>query len=207
MRIGLRIAAILVLLFACAPPPAPSPTMNDASAASFDDGMRAHLKKHYGRSREIFLSLARAGNVRAKFMMGTIHEQGLGIPKNLAKAAAWYGKAGEGGNASALFNLGILNQFGKGVDKNPVRAASLLLRAANKGHGRAQNNLSTFYFTGIGVRRDVAEAWKWLTLSADGLKGSGREIALGNRSVIEKEMTEKERAEARRRVAAWRRDR
>ena len=92
------------------------------------------------------------------------------------------------------------------MTKDPVEAAQLLRRAAEQGHGRAQNNLSTFYFTGVGVPRDVVEAWKWLTLSAEDLKGKGREIALDNRTVIERQMTPDEIAQARRRVDDWRRD-
>ncbi len=176
----------------------------DTQQATFADGMRAHLAKRYGDSRSIFADLAAAGNVRAQFMMGTIHEQGLGVPKSLERAVAWYRKAGDGGNASAQYNLGVLYQFGKGIAKDDKAAAFWHQKAADQGHGRAQNNLSTFYYTGIGVDRDLAEAWKWLSLSAAGLKGQGRQIALQNRTVLEKEMTEDERAEGRRRVAIWR---
>ena len=176
-----------------------------AAAQDFAAGMRAHLAKHYQESRRIFHALADAGNVRAEFMMGTIYEQGLGVPKDLEAAARWYRLAADGGNASAQYNLGIFYQFGKGVPKDPVKAAHLLLLAAEQGHGRAQNNLSTFYFTGIGVPRDLVEAWKWLTLSADDLKGQGRQIALENRKVIEREMTPEQIETARRRVADWKR--
>ena len=176
----------------------------DTQQATFADGMRAHLAKRYGESRTIFADLAAAGNVRAQFMMGTIHEQGLGVPKSLECAVAWYRKAADGGNASAQYNLGVLYQFGKGIAKDAKAAAFWLQKAADQGHGRAQNNLSTFYYTGIGVDRDLAEAWKWLSLSAADLKGQGRQIALQNRTVLEKEMTEDERAEGQRRVVAWR---
>lgn len=175
-----------------------------AAAADFAAGMRAHLEKKYSESRRIFDALAQGGDAQAQFMMGTIYEQGLGVPKDLAAAARWYRKSAEAGNASAQYNLGIFHQFGKGVEKDPAEAARLLRLAAEQGHGRAQNNLSTFYFTGIGVPRDPAEAWKWLTLSADGLKGKGREIALENRAVIEREMTPEQIAAARQRTAAWR---
>ncbi|MGH6621126.1 MAG: tetratricopeptide repeat protein [Alphaproteobacteria bacterium] len=175
-----------------------------AAAADFAAGMRAHLDKKYGESRRIFDALANGGDAQAQFMMGTIYEQGLGVPKDLAAAARWYRKAAEAGNASAQYNLGIFHQFGKGVAKDPVEAARLLRLAADQGHGRAQNNLSTFYFTGVGVPRDPVEAWKWLTLSADGLKGKGRQIALENRTVIEREMTADQVEAARRRVAEWR---
>jgi TPR repeat protein len=176
-----------------------------AAAQDFAAGMRAHLAKDYGESRRIFHSLADAGNVRAQFMMGTVYEQGLGVPQDLAAAARWYRRAADGGNASAQYNLGIFYQFGKGVAKDPAEAARLLRMASEQGHGRAQNNLSTFYFTGVGVPRDVVEAWKWLTLSAADLKGKGREIALENRKVIEREMTPDQIEAARGRVADWQR--
>jgi TPR repeat protein len=174
-----------------------------AVAQDFAAGMRAHLEKNYGQSRRVFHALAEAGDARAQFMMGTIYEQGLGVPKDLKTAARWYRLSAEGGNASAQYNLGVFYQFGKGVAKDPAEAVRWLRMAAEQRHGRAQNNLSTFYFMGVGARRDVVEAWKWLTLSADDLKGKGREIALENRVVIEREMTPAQIAEARRRVADW----
>jgi uncharacterized protein len=192
-RFGLSaLAAALLLLWAGA-----------AVALDFAEGMRAHLAKHYAESRRIFAALADEGDVRAEFMMGTIYEQGLGVPQDLEAAARWYRRAADGGNPSAQYNLGIFYQFGKGVPKDPTEAARWLLKAAEQGHGRAQNNLSTFYFTGVGVKRDPVEAWKWLTLSSDDLKGAGRDIALENRKVIEKEMTSAQIAEAKKRVADW----
>ena len=197
---GLGLAVLILLLFGHGV----QSVRGDTRPATFDDGMRAHLAKRYDESRPIFADLAAAGAVRAQFMMGTIHEQGLGVPKSLSRAAEWYRMAAEGGNASAQYNLGVLYQFGKGVPKDAKSAARWHRKAANQGHGRAQNNLSTFYYTGVGVARDLAEAWKWLTLSAAGLTGQGRKIALQNRAVLEKEMTEAVRAEGRRRAAAWR---
>ena len=136
--------------------------------------------------------------------MGTIYEQGLGVPSDLNAAAFWYQKAASGGNPSAQYNLGIFYQFGKGVQKSDSDAALWLLRAANNGHGKAQNNLSTFYFTGVGVKKDNAEAWKWLSLAAENLNGAGRGIVLKNRDGIEKEMSSDEIADAKRRLANWR---
>lgn len=193
------LAALALLPASCA-----APTEADGLEDRFRAGMRAHLKKRYAESRPIFESLAARGHVRAQFMLGTIHEQGLGVPKDLAAAARWYETAGAGGNDSAQYNLGILYRFGRGVPEDPVAAARWLRLAADQGHSRAQNSLSTFYFTGVGVRRDLVEAWKWATLSADRLRGRGRKIVLDNRAVIEREMTSAQIAEARRRVAAWR---
>lgn len=182
-----------------------APPAEKAASAEFAAAMRAHLNKRYAESRALFLSLAEAGDPRAQFMMGTIYEQGLDVPKNLPEAARWYRRAAKGGNASAQYNLGVFYQFGKGVPKNAAAAARWLRMAAEQGHGRAQNNLSTFYYTGVGVKRDIVEAWKWLTLSADGLKGKGREIALRNRDAIAEDMTPQQIVQAEQRVAEWRR--
>ena len=70
----------LVLLVAVAP-------ALEAAKDDFAAGMRAHLDKKYAESRRIFEPLARAGNARAQFMMGTIFEQGLDVAKDLAEAA------------------------------------------------------------------------------------------------------------------------
>tara|TARA_B100000676_G_scaffold204817_1_gene201056 strand:+ start:1644 stop:2297 length:654 start_codon:yes stop_codon:yes gene_type:complete len=174
------------------------------SADTFSDGMRLHLKKDYFKSAQVFHGLAQAGHVRSQFMLGTIYEQGLGLPSDLNAAAYWYEKAATGNNPSAQYNLGIFYQFGKGVPKSAEKAAAWLLRAANNGHGKAQNNLSTFYYTGVGVKKDLAEAWKWLSLAADQLKGAGRDIVLKNRTAIEKDMSSGEVAEAKRRLTVWR---
>ena len=195
-----RLASFLICALLAAAVPAAN-----AAEADFAAGMRAHLDKKYEESRRIFEPLARAGNARAQFMMGTIFEQGLDVAKDVAEASYWYRRAAEGGNPSAQYNLGIFYQFGRGVPKDPAQAAIWLQRAAEQGHGRAQNNLSTFYFTGVGVQQDLAEAWKWLTLSADDLKGMGRKIALQNRAKIEAKMSPAQLADAKRRVADWRR--
>lgn len=196
IRRFLRVALAISVLWVAMP--------QSVFADTFTDGMKLHLQKKYYKSAQVFHGLARAGNIRAKFMMGTIYEQGLGVPPDLNAAAFWYQKAASGGNPSAQYNLGIFYQFGKGVQKSDSDAALWLLRAANNGHGKAQNNLSTFYFTGVGVKKDNAEAWKWLSLAAENLNGAGRGIVLKNRDGIEKEMSSDEIADAKRRLANWR---
>ena len=194
-----RFCAIIVpvaLLLGAAPAP--------VAADTFTDGMRLHLKKKYFKSAQVFHGLAKAGHVRAQFMLGTIYEQGLGMPSDFDAAAYWYRKAADGGNPSAQYNLGIFYQFGRGVQKSDAEAAAWLLKAANNGHAKAQNNLSTFFYTGVGVKKDAAEAWKWLSISAAQLKGMGQKIVLKNRDAMEGEMSSAEIADAKQRLAKWR---
>ncbi len=59
------------------------------------------------------------------------------------------------------------------------------------------------YYTGSGIARDPVEAWKWLTLSSQGLRGEARDIVDRNLAAIEGELSPAALAEAKRRAAAW----
>jgi TPR repeat protein len=187
-----RLLAVL-LLFVAAP----------VWAASFDEGVAALQAKRFDDARAVFTPLARDGNGDAMFMLGVMHENGLGTAKDLAAAASWYERAAAAGVASAQYNLGIFYQLGSGVPQDSTKALRYHRLAAAQGHSRAQNNLGTMYYTGAGVARDPVEAWKWLTLAARGLHGEAREIAQQNITAIEGELTPDELAEAQRRAAAW----
>ncbi|WP_137921780.1 SEL1-like repeat protein [Hydrogenophaga sp. 2FB] len=68
------------------------------------DGLRdpaaGHYRAHaefkmgrYAQAREVWEALARAGDGEALFNLGTLAEQGLGEPRNPAKAEALYSRA------------------------------------------------------------------------------------------------------------------
>ncbi|MEX2616349.1 MAG: tetratricopeptide repeat protein [Alphaproteobacteria bacterium] len=174
-----------------------------AGATAFKDGIAALEAKDFPGAIAVFGPLAAQGNGDAQFMLGVMHENGLGVPQDMGAAASWYLKAAETGVASAQYNIGVFYQLGTGVIVDPASARHWLSRAAEQGHHRAQNNLGTMYYTGGGVARDPVEALKWLTLAAEGLQGDARDIALRNIAAIEKELSAGEKAEAERRVAAW----
>lgn len=175
----------------------------DLRAASFEDGMAALQQKDFSGALAVFGPLASDGNGDALFMLGVMHENGLGLDKDLHAAATWYLRAAEAGVASAQYNIGVFYQLGKGVERDPGQALHWHSRAAEQGHHRAQNNLGTMYYTGAGTVRDTVEAWKWLTLAAAGLTGEARDIALRNIAAIETEMAAGDLTEAKRRVAEW----
>lgn len=105
----------------------------------------------------------------------------------------------EKGNVSAQFNLGVIYDEGQGVQMDYKEAVKWYRLAADQGHAQAQYNLGRMYYQGQGVDPDSVEAYKWLDLSA------ARGIKLGreNRDIIEKKMTSREIAEARKRVKEW----
>ena len=174
-----------------------------AVAAVFGDGIAALEAKDFPGALAVFGPLAAQGNGDAQFMLGVMHENGLGVSKDMKAAASWYLKAAETGVASAQYNIGVFYQLGTGVTADAASARRWLAKAAEQGHHRAQNNLGTMYYTGGATARDPIEAPKWLTLSADGLQGEARDIALRNIAAIEKELSPGDITEAKRRVAAW----
>ncbi len=174
-----------------------------ALGTPFDEGMHALQAGQFVDARGTFNPLAAAGNANAQFMLGVMHENGLGTSKDPQAAAAWYRKAAAAGLASAQYNLGVFYQLGKGVPLDPALAWKFHALAAAQGHNRAQNNLGTMYYTGAGVARDPVEAWKWLTLAEAGLSGSARDIARENIAAIERELPADALTEAKRRTAAW----
>jgi uncharacterized protein len=174
-----------------------------AAGQSFADALASLQAKKFTQAMSAFSALAETGHGRAEFMLGVMHEQGLGVAKNARRAAGWYLRAAQHGNASAQYNIAVFHQLGKGVERSDAAALKWHAAAAAQGHHKAQNNLGAIFYTGAGVARNLVEAWKWLTLAADGLTGQDRKVTLQNRGRIERDMTADALAEAKRRAAAF----
>ena len=73
-----------------------------SALANFEAGERAMRD---GRVEEAFvewLAAANAGDVRAMMMLGRMHRDGLGVPKNLVEAHMWLSLAASRGENAAL---------------------------------------------------------------------------------------------------------
>jgi len=95
-----------------------------------------------------------------------MYANGLGVPKDYAKAAKWYREAADQGYASAQLSLGHMYDKGHGVPQNYGEALKWLRKAAEQGDAGAQFFLALKYFTGEGVPEDYVQAHMWLNLSA-----------------------------------------
>ena len=62
---------------------------------------------------------------------------GQGTPKDYAKAANWFEKAGNQDHATAQYNLGYIYYEGKGVEKDNLQAYMWIDRSANLGDKKA----------------------------------------------------------------------
>ena len=197
MDVMKRCLVILAVLLVAWPVWAP------ASAADLGEGIDAYRRGDGAAALAVFEPLAEQGDRNAQFMMGVLHEDGVGIAKDMAKAIAWFRRAAEAGLASAQYNLAQYYENGTGVAADPSMAVGWYRRAAARGHGKAQNNLGLFYAAGKGVAKDLVEAWMWYELASRHLPGKGHRVAVENRDRVEKAMSPAQVAEARNRAATW----
>ena len=122
----------------------------------------------YDRAIASYTAAADKGYALAFAALGALHELGLGVPEDPAKAAALYQQAADGGMVEALVNLGLLYEDGRGVAQDYAKAASLYRQAADKGSTYANGMLGWLAENGFGVAKDEVEALRLYRIAADG---------------------------------------
>jgi TPR repeat protein len=110
----------------------------------------------------LFRKGADAGDPRAMYRLGTMYEEGRGLPADIDEAAKLYRSAAEGGNYDAMYRLGQMFEAGRGVNRNLETARNYLSKAAKAGVVEAMTALATFYR----AEGNAAEALTWLKAAA-----------------------------------------
>jgi TPR repeat protein len=77
---------------------------------------------HYDAAREVWQTLAGVGNGDALFNLGILAEDGLGQPKDMARAEALYTSAAGADNFKAQYRLGVLYFAGTQLPRNTENA-------------------------------------------------------------------------------------
>ena len=109
-----------------------------------------------------------SGIANAKYNLGVLYHQGMGVGKNLEKALDLYKEAADLGHPEAQYNLGIAYVGGIGFEYDPVKAAGYFRNAANEGIMEAAYNLGLIYENGLlGENSKPEEALKWYKQAAD----------------------------------------
>ena len=105
----------------------------------------------YKKLYKLVLPRAKQGDIPSQFNLGKMYQQGLGISKDLQKAAKWYRLAAEQDHPEAQFNLGGMYYQGLNFPKNYQKAAKWYRLAAKQGHASAQYNLGYMYLSLIHI--------------------------------------------------------
>lgn len=97
---------------------------------------------HYDAARAVWQTLAEIGNGDALFNLGILAEDGLGEPRDMARAEAFYTSAAAAENFKAQYRLGLLYFAGTQLPRDSEKARLYLTQAAVHGDRDAQDMLA-----------------------------------------------------------------
>jgi TPR repeat protein len=110
--------------------------------------------------------LAEQGDAAAQAALGQRLEAGLGTPRDVDQAEAWYRESAMQGDPLGQFLLAQLYESGDLGAPDHARAAQWYMRAAAQSHPEAQAALARLYETGQGVPQSYRQAADWYLLAA-----------------------------------------
>ncbi len=96
----------------------------------------------YGDAMRWYGQAAEAGDPKAQFYLGYIHDRGLRGANGLSEAVNWYRKAAAQGEVRAQFRLGLLFDSDPRLPRDPAAAQAWYEAAAAQGHAEARFNLA-----------------------------------------------------------------
>lgn len=129
-----------------------------SSAGPLDDGLIAFHAGNYQQAFSLWKPLAESGDAKARYNLGLLFQQGLGVEQNLKQARLLYIAAARQGDADAQYQLGLIYYQGEGVFRSNKEAFHWWTQAAAQQQPRAQYNLGRFYAYGIWVKADEKRA-------------------------------------------------
>lgn len=122
---------------------------------------RGNVRRNLKRAVFWFTEAANNGVANAKYNLGVLYHQGLGVSADMDKAMQLYKQASEMDHPEAQYNLGIANIEGIGMPYNPGNAARYFESAAQQGVVEAAYNLGLIYENGLlgETQPDIALTW------------------------------------------------
>jgi hypothetical protein len=90
----------------------------------------AYSRADYRSALNVWQTRAEEGDAEAQYIVGEIHEKGMGIPPDYEEAARWYRLAAEQDHSKAMMSLAYLHEQGLGVEQDLVAALNWYRRAS-----------------------------------------------------------------------------
>lgn len=122
---------------------------------------------NFTRAAMWFEEAAHQGVANARYNLGVLYHQGLGVNQDTDKAIEWYNAASELNHPEAQYNLGIAHIEGIGTNYNPLLASNFFRQAANSGIMEAAYNLGLIYENGLTGETRPQEALSWYKAAAE----------------------------------------
>jgi len=116
------------------------PDENATKNRNIDRAYGAFQRGYYLTALDLALSRAKLGDPAAQTLVAEIYSDGLGVPRNMEKAAFWYKAAANGGDSAAQLKYALMLLEGRYVDPDRDKARELMKAAADSGNPSAEFN-------------------------------------------------------------------
>lgn len=151
----------------------PHSMMTEERDAVFQTGLVAYDAGDFEAAFTAWLPLAQTGNLAAQRNVAHMLRRGLGVEKDLERAAFFYRRAADYGLPGAQANLGLLYLAGDGVPKDEAKAVEWLSQATYSGHTGATFELARLAELGVGMTANQELALKlYARAAAAGHRGA-----------------------------------
>lgn len=130
---------------------------------AYEKGHIAFKQKKYKTAYVEWLPLAEKGDAQSQYSIGFMHNEGLGVEKNVQKALDWYVKSANQGFVDAQYSAGRIYLFSLQQYEDAFKYFKL---AAENNEHRAQFFLGMMYYRGDGISKDLKKSAHWYLQSA-----------------------------------------
>lgn len=162
--------------------------------ADFEAGGEAYKRGDYETAAREFLPLAKNGDHRAMYALGSMYSVGRGVPQDLQQAFKWFSEAAKYGRPDAEYKLGLMYYEGLGVPQDFNKAIRWFGRSAKKGYGDAQYRVGQMYMEGHGVEQNYIKAYAWSYVAlAQGITDAKANIDLAKQNLGPEQLDEAEK--------------
>ncbi len=111
------------------------------ASSSYSRAVKQYQSRDYNDALKSFYVSARHHNLNAYYMLGKMHEEGIGTAVNYQTAFYWYEKSAMRGHPSAQYRLARMFEKGKGVVAKMDKAKVWYKKAATNGNKDAKARL------------------------------------------------------------------
>ena len=108
-------------------------TATAAVGGPLEDGVTAYESGAFVEAMALLLPLAEAGEPEAQFMVGQMHDFGLGVVQDDSAALTWYFTAAKLGHGGAQFGVARMLDSGEGLLQRFVESYAWASIAADQG--------------------------------------------------------------------------
>jgi uncharacterized protein len=198
---------------------APTAAHVEMDASSYRDlgsSLLSGPNRSYADAAKWLRKAADMGDAKSLCLLGVLHRDGLGVPKDPAESVRLFRTAAEAGNAQGMRLLSMVYAIGQGVERDIDEAIRWGRRSAEAGDSIARMQLGRALYEGKMVPKNMPEAILWLTLAAQSeeptpstdIRGSAVVNIKQESSYLLREVrlfaTEEEQADARNKLESFR---